>query len=36
MFAPSASAVNAVLQWLESMGIGNITHTENKQWLACA
>lgn len=35
IFAPSPSTVKAVQAWLESMGIANITHTDNKQWLAC-
>ena len=35
LFGPAENTINAVMHWLESMGVGNISHTENKQWLAC-
>lgn len=36
MFAPSADAVEAVREWLDSAGIdpSRVVHSDNKGWLA--
>ena len=33
-FRPAAESVHAVTAWLNGLGVTDVTHTDNKQWLA--